>query len=125
MKNRVKCVEVKTNDGKVILSFCIYDKEIVTESKPDNQSSSPKAKVEKEGGNNSQDNGDLMTDAQKRYLFRLLADQGIEGDDALEHLKERFQVELLKDVSKTEASNMIESLLSDSEKGGGDDRPPF
>ena len=52
-----------------------------------------------------------MTDAQKRYLFRILADQGIEGDQALSYLKERLGVESLGNVTKREASALIEELL--------------
>ncbi|MBI1805080.1 MAG: hypothetical protein HY033_10300 [Ignavibacteriae bacterium] len=59
----------------------------------------------------------LMTDSQKRLLFRLLADQGIEGEKAHEHLKKQFQVNTLKEVTKLEASRGIEKLLSDA-KGG-------
>ena len=65
-----------------------------------------------------------MTDAQKRYLFRLLAGQGFEEDKAHERLKELLHVDSLKEVTKSEASKMIERLLEES-KGGEDDRPPF
>ena len=76
----------------------------------------------------------MMTDAQKRYLFRILADRGCEGDQAHAHLKKLFGVELLKDVTKLEASRGIEKLLEQAqtaitEKGGNrnhdDDQPPF
>ena len=56
----------------------------------------------------------LMTDSQKRLLFRILADQGIEGDKAHQHLKSIFQVNSLKEVTKLEASRGIEKLLSDA-----------
>jgi hypothetical protein len=64
-----------------------------------------------------------MTDAQKRYLFRLMADKGIEGDRAHQRLRELFQVDSLKEVSKLEASKMIERLLEEGK--GGADEPPF
>jgi len=54
-----------------------------------------------------------MTDAQKRYLFRILAERGIEEDQAHQHLKELFGVDSLKDVSKHEASKAIENLLNE------------
>ena len=60
----------------------------------------------------------LMTDAQKRYLFRLLAEQGIEGDKAYDHLKKLFHMELLQEVTKQEASKAIENLLEGTQKGG-------
>lgn len=57
-------------------------------------------------------NNDPMTDAQKRYLFRLLADKGIEGDAAYEHLKKAFGVDSLKNVTKKEASRAIDRMLN-------------
>ena len=59
----------------------------------------------------------LMTDSQKRLLFRLMADQGIEGDKAHERLKKEFQVNSLKEVTKLDASHAIEKFL-DNAKGG-------
>jgi hypothetical protein len=64
-----------------------------------------------------------MSEAQRRYLFRILADQGIEGDAAFERLKSLFDVSVLKEVSKRDASKMIERLLE--EQGGVSDGPPF
>jgi len=60
-----------------------------------------------------------MTDAQKRYLFRILAEQGIEGDDATVHLKKLLQVEALKQATKQEASRVIEQLFERSKGGKG------
>jgi len=60
----------------------------------------------------------FMTDAQKRYLFRLLAEQGIENSSAHEHLKRKFKVSSLKEVTKAAASKEIEYLLA-LMKGGG------
>ena len=59
-----------------------------------------------------------MTEAQKRFMFRILAEGGIERDQAHEKLKAFFQVRSLKDVSKQEASQGIERLLEEA-KGGG------
>lgn len=56
-------------------------------------------------------NGDLMTDAQKRYLFRLLAQRGMQGEAASRHLKERFQVQALSQITKHDASLAIEEML--------------
>ena len=68
--------------------------------------------------NSTQGNGvALMTDSQKRLLFRLLVDQKIEGDIAHEHLKKLFQVNSLKEVTRVEASREIDKLL-DAAKGG-------
>ncbi len=59
------------------------------------------------GGNNTEEK---MTDPQKRYLFRLLGAQGIEGKAAEEHLKDHFKVASLKDVPKLAASGYIDQL---------------
>ncbi len=63
------------------------------------------------GGNNSGgSNEEKMTDPQKRYLFRLLAAQGIEGTAAETHLKDYFKVPSLKDIPKLAASGYIDQL---------------
>ena len=125
MKNKVKCIELRTNEGKVILSLYLYEKEIPSE---DNLEASVNEKTdvkkEKSQKGNPKEDDSLMTDAQKRYLFRILAGNGLEADEAHEKLKELFQVDSLKDVTKVEASNVIEKLLEES-KGGKDDRAPF
>jgi hypothetical protein len=59
----------------------------------------------------------LITDSQKRLLFRLMADQGLEGEKAHERLKQEFQVISLKEVTKPEASRAIEKFLENA-KGG-------
>ncbi len=50
-------------------------------------------------------------------LIRLLADRGIEGDKAHDHLKDLLQVNSLKEVSKAEASRTIENLLAEGNGG--------
>jgi len=124
MKNKVKCIELRTNEGKAILSLYLYEKEIYSEDDLE-ASVNEKTDVKKEKSQKgSSKNDDLMTDAQKRYLFRILAGNGLEADEAHEKLKELFQVDSLKDATKVEASNVIEKLLEES-KGGKDDRAPF
>jgi hypothetical protein len=60
---------------------------------------------------------DQMTEPQQRKLFRLLAEQKIEDEEAHAELKRRFRVNDLGDVSKVEASRMIETLIQEA-KGG-------
>lgn len=55
-----------------------------------------------------------MTDAQRRFIFRLLSDQDVQGDAARQYLKEHFNIPDLKVLSKGQASALIEQL-----KGGG------
>ena len=66
----------------------------------------PAKAVSGNGGNNEE----RMTEPQKRYLFRLLAAQGIEGKAAEEHLKDYFRVPAVKDVPKVAASGYIDQL---------------
>ena len=105
------------------MSLYLVEKEVDSEGKQ-NQGGNrrPESKTEKNQGSGSQ-NGELMTEAQRRYLFRILAEQGIEGDAAFEKLKSLFEVSVLKEVTKRDASKMIERLLED--QGGADDGPPF
>lgn len=65
----------------------------------------------------------LMSEAQRRYLFRLLAARKIQGEAAHEYLKEKFQVVALKNVTKAQASNLIEELLKPQTVPGDDDIP--
>jgi len=125
MKSKVKCFELRTSDGKVILVLNLYEKEIDLEDGPETSGDKRKeSKKEKVQTSKPQDEEPLMTAPQKRYLFRILAERGIEGDEAYQCLKEMFQIDSLKEVSKLEASKMIERLLEEA-KGGEDDRAPF
>ncbi len=63
--------------------------------------------------------GERMSDPQKRYLFRLLAAQGVEGKKAEEHLKDYFQVSRLGDIPKAAASEYIDQLVKDRGNGQG------
>jgi hypothetical protein len=57
-----------------------------------------------------------MSEAQRRYLFRLLASQGIQGDVALDHLKSRFGVTDLAQASKVDATRLIDQILKEAGK---------
>ena len=107
METKVRCIEVRTTDGKPILSLHISEKEIAAK---------PQDKEQNNQTNNHSATESPMTDAQKRYLFRVLAEQGFEQDKAHQRLKTLFGVELLQDVNKFEASKMIERLLEEVEK---------
>lgn len=121
MEKNSRSVNVKTRDGKVILSLYINPGQgFVLEAGPDH----PKDDRAK-GGKSGNGDGSAMTHPQKRLLFRLLADKGIEGDKAHDHLKKLFQVNSLSDVSKMEASKMIEHMLKEAKGDAADDRIPF
>jgi hypothetical protein len=67
----------------------------------------------------SQGNGTdaLMTDAQRRYLFRILAGRRMPSQQAHEYLKEFFAVESLDEVTKLQATQGIDELLKGSSDG--------
>jgi len=123
MKNKTKRIELRTPDGKVILVLHLFEEtELEDDKKPSPQEKSEVSKVKPQTPSPQNENPP-MTDAQKRYLFRLMTDKGIEGDKAHQRLRELFQVDSLKEVSKLEASKMIERLLEEGK--GGVDEPPF
>ncbi|MFH1680377.1 MAG: hypothetical protein ABIH26_07005 [Candidatus Eisenbacteria bacterium] len=60
----------------------------------------------------SSGNGHRMTEAQRRYLFRILAGRGVHGEDAEEYLKTALDVRALTEAPKAEASALIDRLLN-------------
>ena len=120
MKKNARRIELRTADGKVILVLHLSEEMALEDNKKNLEDQTPS--TEREERQSTKENP-LMTSAQKRYLFRILAERGTEGDEAHEHLKSLFQVDSLKDVTKLEASKMIEQLLEEA-KGDGDG-PPF
>lgn len=126
MEKKVKCLEVRTPDDRPICTILMYEKEVGSQKAPDhNNCASSKGTQKQNTKSPNGSNGDLMTQAQKRYLFKLLAEQGKEGEEAHEYLKGLFQVDTLKDVLKADASRVIGELLKEQDGGGPDDRPPF
>jgi len=117
-----KRIEVRSSDGNLMFSLRICDE---TRGAGNEANTSPRRAAQASNTRNRNGNGngrssgngnghqdtDAMSDAQKRYLFRILADQGLEGDQALSHIKERFGVEDLSNVTKREASGLIEEIL--------------
>jgi len=123
MKDKTRRMELRTADGKVILVLYLYE-EIALEDNPKaKESPKPDAGKAKPQNSGPSSENPPMTDAQKRYLFRILAERGMEGDKAYAHLKEIFQVDSLKEITKLEASKGIEYLLA--EKKEADDGTPF
>jgi len=110
MDKTAKCFDLMTADGKIIASLRIFDIQIV-ETK-NGGAAAPKPEAAKNGGN-----GNTMTEAQQRKLFRVLAERGIEGEKALAHLKNLFGVKFLKEVPKFEASRMIDQLIKEVANG--------
>jgi len=124
MKDKARRMELRTSDGKVILVLYLYE-EIALEDNPKaKESPKPDAGKAKPQNNGQSKENPPMTDAQKRYLFRIMAEKGYENDQGYAKLKELFQVDSLKEVTKLEASRMIERLL-DEAKGEKHDAVPF
>lgn len=125
MGQQGRCVNVKTKDGKFIMSLYFnHGSGIILENRLDGGESRAKENYMNNGGNgNGQNSGagngeGIMTFPQKRLLFRILAQQGMEGDTANKKLMEIFQVDNLKEVGKLEASRMIDRLLKEEKKEG-------
>jgi hypothetical protein len=64
------------------------------------------------------DTGPRMTENQKRFIFRLLAGQKVEGKDAERHLLDYFKVRSFSEIGKQEASQYIEELVRDQKDSG-------
>src|SRR5437870_8422033 len=66
-----------------------------------------------------------MSEAQRRYLFRLLAGQGYQGAAAEDYLRERLGVQQIGRASRSEASALIDELVQSSAPGreGGGNGP--
>ena len=116
MEKKVKCIDVRTADGTPIVKLYVSEQDVTLGEVP-NRSPAPNRQARNSAQQTSSQaaNDSPMTDAQKRYLFRILAEQGFENEKAHQHLKELFGVESLQEVSKLEASRMIESLLEKTE----------
>ena len=65
---------------------------------------------------------DLMSEAQRRYLFRLMAGQGYQREAAEERLKDLLLVDSLASVSKAKATKLIDELLQASPQKEGSAR---
>lgn len=60
-----------------------------------------------------------MTENQRRLLFRMLADQGFEGQAATNALLHAAQVNDLRDVTKDDASALIDAWKNDQQAANG------
>ena len=114
MNANAKCVEVRSADGKLMFSLHLHNGEMGAARKA-HAPSGRQSSVESQTSTGGPNDPSLMTEAQKRYLFRILADQGFEEERAFQRLKELLGVETLKEVTKREASRLIEQLLEPAE----------
>ncbi len=58
-----------------------------------------------------------MSDAQRRYMFRILAGRGMPSEPAHRYLKEFLGVDSLDEVSKQRATHAIDELLKEVPDG--------
>ncbi len=116
MEKEAKLVELRDRNGGLIFSLFIVEK---TLQEAINEMKGKKEEPTGKQNEKPQNQDAFMTDAQKRYLFRILADQGKEGEEAHEYLKNHFQVRSLKEVTKLEASQAIDRLLREPKGGEG------
>ena len=106
-------VSLKYPDGTTMFMGTVLAEEI-TASEP----AAPATPARPPQGNGPQDGGERMTDPQKRYLFRLLGAQNVNGKAAEEHLRKYFRVGRLADIPKAAASEYINQLVKDKEEAG-------
>jgi len=117
MEKQGRYVDVKTQDGTVLLSLFLPDKGIVLKDRLYEARGNKQETGKKYGGNGGKgNNSESMTYPQKRLLFRLMAQQGFEGDAGNAELLKLFQADNLTDVGKGEASKMIERLLQEAKE---------
>ena len=88
----IKSLEIRTPEGALLFPLLI--KELPDQGEAGKPDSREQVQAREEG--RGKDLEPLMTDPQKRYLFRLLAEQGIENDSAYDHLKKKFKVNNLR-----------------------------
>lgn len=115
-----KMLEVRTESGELLFKLrLILRDETDLKSQPEEKKPviSGKFQGEKQANNQTNSAHEPMTDAQKRFLFRILAGHGIEENAAYEELKKAFGVDSLKNVTKYEACQEIKKRLA-AKKGG-------
>jgi hypothetical protein len=117
MGDKIRFFEFRTKEGQVIFNFILVEKVSGQEVNSRNPEGGQFKGGNSQEGNSAGNNDSPMTDAQKRFLFRILADQGLQGELAHQELINAFRVNRLTEVGKFEASKMIERLLAEG-KGG-------
>ena len=113
-----RCFELYTADGTLLFRAYFVERAFpIPEKKPEAIPLKETSETDHDG--KGKPNGDLMTSPQMRKLFRLMAAKGSEGEKAHEELKKHFRVNSLKEVSKLEASRMIDRLLTETKGVNG------
>jgi hypothetical protein len=68
----------------------------------------------------SSNGNEPMSEAQRRYLFRIMSGQGFQKEAAENRLKDLFEVSDLAEITKVAATKMIDELLN-AAPGNGED----
>ena len=97
---------IRTFKGEPIVTLIVETEPLREEEKP----SAPPPSAKSDGP------VEKMTEPQRRYLFRLLAGQGVEGKAAEEHLKDYFKVKSLSEVPREAASHLIDQMVKDKKE---------
>ena len=109
MNTNGKHFEVRSPEGTLMFSVHVVNEATGNSKGAKNGSSN----------NGSQTEGhaeaDSMTEPQRKYLFQILTERGLNSAEAHEELKRLFGVESLTTVGKQEASLMIKRLLKGAE----------
>src|SRR5208283_2893142 len=104
-QQRVTLIEIKSKEGISLLPpFYLYETELSVNG------GTPPMTTGKTGGNPDHED-EPMTDAQKRYLYRLLSDHGYEGETATQEIFKRLGVSTLREITKQDASELINRLV--------------
>jgi hypothetical protein len=109
-------IEIRDRQGRVVVLF----EELNEDGNGVAAASQTQPKPEESAQDGAPTNGSPpMTQAQRRYLFRILAGRGLQGDEAHAHLRELFGVGSLDVVSKREATHVIDQLLQEGNAEAG------
>ena len=88
-------------------------------SSPTRRSASRRSTTPPRAAQTTNGSDGAMSEAQRRYLFRLLAGKGYKGEAAEEYIKDRLQVGRLSEINRRDASALIEELVQPSAPNGG------
>src|SRR2546427_8989248 len=110
---------VKQADGRPLLTlFVECERPESPATRPSEPATPPAAVATRPPSGTPGPDGDRpMTEPQRRYLFRMLAQQGLDGAQAEQHLKDRFKVVNLNAITRAAASQLIEQLIADRLEG--------
>jgi len=89
MEKKARVIEFRTGEGELIFNLFVFDRQIVLKDEPDT-SKERGAKEEISLDSVPKTDESLMTDAQKRFLFRTLAEQGDGGRGSTQAPKRPF-----------------------------------